>query len=419
MDDDAPVVVIRRRKGARPGGAALSSRSSAADLSTNGDEDAGSPVVVRAKSTAGKLAAQAKKPTRLSFGVDEVRSTDTLRSPSDTATQTGSAGDDAPKRSLKRAEFTATPSYASPAPLRLPDTAAPAPSRYSATALAELRASNQSRPRPEPDATDDASMQVDEDGTAAAIPTANAIAAARLKRETIRKLGPEHEAVEGGEDGASGSGFISLDLAARPSKKGESRLVREDDEVGEGDDDMAEYTGARERIPLGKSATEQRKKAVRAGMVDLINDAAEEDEDDDEVREWEAAQARRGDAQQTRLVSASGRAPYRPAPSASSLSSLQLTAAVPQQAPIPSLPAVQARLNAALADLQVSHTAGAETLEGVTKQRVELDEQEAHLRSEVERAGAHHAWFDDFSAWLADVVAFLDVKVRTGRARSR
>lgn len=135
-------------------------------------------------------------------------------------------------------------------------------------------------------------------------------------------------------------------------------------------------------------------------MVDMINDAADEDEDDDEVREWEAAQAKRGDAQQGRVDrTASGRAPYRAAP-------------IPQQAPIPSLSAVQARLNAALAELQVSHTAGAETLEGVAKQRAELDEQEANLRTEVERAAAHHAWFDDFSAWLADVVAFLDVKVR-------
>ena len=74
MADEEVPVVIKRRKGARPG-AALSSRSSAADLAANGDEDAGSPVVVRPKTAASKLGAQAKKPTRLSFGVDEVRST--------------------------------------------------------------------------------------------------------------------------------------------------------------------------------------------------------------------------------------------------------------------------------------------------------------------------------------------------------
>ena len=73
-DQDAPVIIRRRGKGARPG-AALSSRSSAADLTGNGDEDAGSPVVVRPKTVASKLGAQARKPARLSFGVDEVRST--------------------------------------------------------------------------------------------------------------------------------------------------------------------------------------------------------------------------------------------------------------------------------------------------------------------------------------------------------
>lgn len=72
----------------------------------------------------------------------------------------------------------------------------------------------------------------DDDATPnAELPTANAIAAARMKRETMRKIG----AVDG-EQTSNGNGFISLDVAVAGTKKGESRLVREEDEMGEGDD---------------------------------------------------------------------------------------------------------------------------------------------------------------------------------------
>jgi Nineteen complex-related protein 2 len=59
------------------------------------------------------------------------------------------------------------------------------------------------------------------------IPTTSAITAAKSKRDHLRK--------HGGGTGDD-SGFISLDVAKMPSKKGESRLVREEDEIGEGDD---------------------------------------------------------------------------------------------------------------------------------------------------------------------------------------
>jgi GC-rich sequence DNA-binding factor len=60
------------------------------------------------------------------------------------------------------------------------------------------------------------------------IPTTSAIAAAKAKRDHLRKHGA----------GAEDSGFISLDVAKMPSKKGDSRLVREEDEIGEGEDGM-------------------------------------------------------------------------------------------------------------------------------------------------------------------------------------
>lgn len=57
------------------------------------------------------------------------------------------------------------------------------------------------------------------------IPTTSAIAEAKEKRERRR--------AEGG--GTGGDGFISLEVGM-VNKSGESRLIREDDEIGDGDE---------------------------------------------------------------------------------------------------------------------------------------------------------------------------------------
>lgn len=61
----------------------------------------------------------------------------------------------------------------------------------------------------------------------AGIPSTSAISAAKEKRERMRKLGPEED-------------FISLSVIKRnelpQGPHPESRLVREEDELGEGDD---------------------------------------------------------------------------------------------------------------------------------------------------------------------------------------
>lgn len=61
--------------------------------------------------------------------------------------------------------------------------------------------------------------------TPSEIPTAAKIAEAKEKRERIRR--------EGG--GTGSDGFISLEVGP-VSKRGESRLVREEDELGDGDE---------------------------------------------------------------------------------------------------------------------------------------------------------------------------------------
>ena len=118
-----------------------------------------------------------------------------------------------------------------------------------------------------------------------AIPSQSFVLAAKEKRERLRTSGPASPHTED---------YISLSLTKRDDEylgpHPESRLMREDDDLGEGDDgvidkinflspdltlalDFAEYTSAKMRIALGKKAKKAEADKVREEMQDLIADA--------------------------------------------------------------------------------------------------------------------------------------------------
>lgn len=123
-----------------------------------------------------------------------------------------------------------------------------------------------------------------EENSAAFIPSESSIKVAKEKRERLRQT-----QVTGEDD------FISLSVTKRSDEpKGphpESRLVREEDELGEGDDgtllftctffiylkslftEFAEYTSAQERIALGKKSRKLEASRRRDTMKELIADA--------------------------------------------------------------------------------------------------------------------------------------------------
>lgn len=116
-----------------------------------------------------------------------------------------------------------------------------------------------------------------------AIPSESAITAAKQKRERLR-------AAPGSNDD-----FISLSLTKREDipqgPHPDSRLMREEDEVGEGEDgtpdlgmvcfdvakmiatEFAEYTSAQERVALGKKSRKVEAKKKRENMQEMIADA--------------------------------------------------------------------------------------------------------------------------------------------------
>ncbi|KDQ09945.1 hypothetical protein BOTBODRAFT_36752 [Botryobasidium botryosum FD-172 SS1] len=285
---------------------------------------------------------------------------------------------------------------------------------YSKEYLSELKASTSkppTRPHAEDAATPDVEMSMDLDtiidaddngitqaSLATTIHTTSAITAAREKRERARKLRSlnPNAGADASED------FISLSITKRGTGDVESlgphpdsRLVREEDEEGEGDDDMAEYTGAKERIALGKKSRKEAERKRRAGIIELIDDV---EEDDEETKEWEMAQIRRGGTvKEIAADELQEKRQYRPA-------------SIPAETPLPSLGAAISQLNAKLTNLTVSHASHTAALTTLGGERESLESKEKEMREMVEKTVAKKDWFSELRERIESVANFLDDK---------
>ncbi|KAJ7195498.1 nineteen complex-related protein 2-domain-containing protein [Mycena pura] len=220
------------------------------------------------------------------------------------------------------------------------------------------------------------------------IPPESSVKEARERRERLRQDGVPAE-----------DEFISLSVVKRSDEDHgphpESRLVREEDELGEGDDEYAEYTSAQERIALGKKSRKLEASKRRDTMKEMIADAEEVDEETDE---WEQEQLRRGalasiDSSPVQKVKET----YKPAP-------------MPVATPLPSLGPALTRFNQQLAQLTTSHVSNTAALTKVAQQHSEIDDREKEMRQMVERAETKRAWFGSLREWVEGVAGFLDEK---------
>lgn len=98
------------------------------------------------------------------------------------------------------------------------------------------------------------------------IPSGSSIIAAKQKRERLRAVEKTGE-----EDYISLSVSKSSDYSQGPHP--ESRLVREEDELGDADDEYADFTSAQERIALGKKSRKVEAKKKREAMQEMIVEA--------------------------------------------------------------------------------------------------------------------------------------------------
>lgn len=226
----------------------------------------------------------------------------------------------------------------------------------------------------------------------AIIPSESSIKVARERRELLRKTGETD--ISGADD------FVSLSVVRRVEDQGphpESRLMREEDEVGDADDEFAEYTSAQERIALGKKSRKAEASKRRDVMKDMIADVEEQDE---ETMEWEQEQLRRGGHE----------TPDSKASSASKVKQTYKPAPIPADTPVPTLGPAIARLVQQLSQLTTSHTNNTATLSSLAQERDELDVRETEMRDMVGRAEEKRVWFSSFNEWVEGVAAFLDEK---------
>ncbi|KAG8898670.1 hypothetical protein FRB99_007237 [Tulasnella sp. 403] len=234
-----------------------------------------------------------------------------------------------------------------------------------------------------------------------AIQGGTAVAEAKRKRERLRAIGVSTVPSSSGRDADE---FISLSLTKVPkdtdvSEEGphpESRLMREEDDLGDGEDELANYTGAKERVALGKKSQKAEAKRRRAGMLEMIEDA--EHDDDEETREWEMQQIRRNEAPEDRAAARTEqKSTYKAAP-------------IPDIVSLPTLATSISQLTDTLNALTASHTGHTASLTSLGDERATLEEKETDLRKMVEAAEIKRAWFKDMREWIESVADFLDTK---------
>ncbi|KAI0269805.1 nineteen complex-related protein 2-domain-containing protein [Gloeopeniophorella convolvens] len=225
---------------------------------------------------------------------------------------------------------------------------------------------------------------------ATSIPSQSFVLAAKEKRERLRVSGTA---------GPNPDDYISLSVTKHDEEyRGphpESRLMREDDDLGEGDDDFAEYTSAQTRIALGKKARKAEASRLRGEMQDLIADA---DEVDEETQEWEQAQIKRSGLKTDDGISPAAVVhAYRPTP-------------IPPPTEIPTLDVSIARISQLMTSMTTSHSQNTASMSALVSEQSQLDSREDELREIITKAEEKRSWFVGFREWLESIATFLDEK---------
>ncbi|UKZ75589.1 hypothetical protein TrVFT333_003277 [Trichoderma virens FT-333] len=175
--------------------------------------------------------------------------------------------------------------------------------------------------------------------------------------------------------------YISMEdeddsLSAR-KKKDDSRLVAEDEDLGEGFDDYVEDGG----LSLGKRAEKERRKQDRQKMAELINAAeghtSDSSSDSDAERRiaYETAQTRAG---------LDGLKKPRKDPNE------QLLQVPPKITPLPSLAECLVQLQATLKSMENNINTKAATVEQLTRERDDIIKREAEVQAFLNETGKQY-----------------------------
>ncbi|WVQ96196.1 hypothetical protein IAU59_003299 [Kwoniella sp. CBS 9459] len=347
------------------------------------------------------LGASTSKGSRLSFGGDE--------------DEAGGGTPFKPKKSLlsQQIKLPETPISVSSSSLSAaPISSSSASGLYSKEYLTQLKASTPTRaPRTTEIEDDEDAEATGADGlssiarnkyastiaedTTAGIPDATAIAAAKAKRhaalESQKHGGEEEDYI------SLGGGKIAVYVGGDQGPHPESRLMREEDDLGDGDEDLAAFTTDNDKVYLGREANKAAARRMRGEMGELIADREEEDEDDEETKEWERAQAQRAGKWEDEKPEKAVKKAYRPAP-------------IPTARPLPSISSAQSRLAQSLAEFSITKTENERNLETTARELASLEKEERELREEVNKVEGKREWVEGFRGWVEMLGKFLEEK---------
>ncbi|GAC99508.1 hypothetical protein PHSY_007110 [Pseudozyma hubeiensis SY62] len=307
-----------------------------------------------------------------------------------------------------------------------PSTSTLSSSLYTSKYLDELRSSTPTLPRSRADSpiaalgpgtriedpmliTQASRLALDDDSTLArarfavdfahdAIPSERVIRAAKEKRAKLRAAHAASASTAVGDD------FISLAPTSLEKYDGtgvdsgphpHSRLQREEDELGDGEDEFSEFTGATDRIPIGESQMKEMEARQRQEMYEAIRGDSDDEMQDEEELEWEQAQLRR--TQTTNPVSREA-SPFRSAP-------------IPAPTPLPSVGTCSTRLELTLRALEQSISSSKSVVESTGKELIALEEAERENKLDVVAVEEKAAWFDEMEAFVVSLARFMEEKV--------
>ncbi|OAA62886.1 hypothetical protein SPI_04426 [Niveomyces insectorum RCEF 264] len=233
-----------------------------------------------------------------------------------------------------------------------------------------------------------------------ATPVAHVLTETEIQERKDRRarLALEKEALALGSDDDEANGYISLAVDTKKQKQKEAtRLVREDEDLGEGFDEFVED----ERLALGRKAERAARRRRKQEMAALI-EAAEKDggdgdgladgnrsnddiDDDDSEAErraaYDAAQARAG---------MDGLARRRKATSATAAAAAAVDrpVAVPRMKPLPDLADCVARMRSTVQALAGEVALRREKLADVEREKQEIAAREKEVQAILDKAGA-------------------------------
>jgi hypothetical protein len=219
-------------------------------------------------------------------------------------------------------------------------------------------------------------------GTAAHILTEAEI---RERKERRARLAKQADFIsfddDGSEDEPQGGGRVTVNFPNNKNKKQESRLIAEDEDLGEGYDDFVSDGG----LALGKKAERAASRRHRQEMADLIqaaeggSDAESDDSEAERRAAYEAAQRRAG---------MDGL--HRPLDDDHDMDGAVGPDAIPRMKPLPKLNEVLQRMRDIVQGLEDEVTQKRSTIEGLEKEKQEILAREKEVQEILNQAGAKY-----------------------------